>query len=111
MIKHGYCPTCGSYTAESSYVDPGSLRQERLDYPTDAELAGLVRAAMKQEGVELSGVEIRVLNSVVTILGTVPDRQNKRMAAEAAYSVPAVMDVSNQLVIMPARARNARPAT
>lgn len=108
MIKHGYCPTCGSYTAESSYVDPSSLRNERLDYPTDAELAAVVRAALAQEGVELGDVEIRVLNSVVTLLGTVPDRQDKRMAAEAAYAVPAVMDVNNQLRIVSARARQAR---
>ena len=99
MIKHGYCPTCGSYTAESSYVDPSSLRNERADYQTDEELAGLVRDALTEEGVDLSGMEIRVLNAVVTLLGTVPDRQGKRMAAEAAYSVPAVIDVNNQLVI------------
>lgn len=99
MIKHGYCPTCGSYTAESSYVDPSSLRDERLDYQTDAELARVVREAMDEEGVELGGVEIRVLNSVVSLLGTVPSRQDKRMAAEAAFSVPAVIDVNNQLMI------------
>lgn len=99
MIKHGYCPTCGSYTAESSFVDPASLRDERLDYITDAELVQVVREALDEEGVDLRGVEIRVLNSVVTLLGTVPGRQDKRMAAEAAYSVPAVLDVNNQLVI------------
>ncbi len=99
MIKHGYCPTCGSYTAESSYVDPSSLRDERVDYRTDEELAGLVRDAMAEEGVDLNGLEIRVLNGVVTLLGTVPDRQDKRMAAEASFSVPAVIDVNNQLVI------------
>jgi len=99
MIKHGYCPTCGSYTAESSFVDPVSLREERLDYLTDAELVQVVREALDEEGVDLRGVEIRVLNSVVTLLGTVPGRQDKRMAAEAAFSVPAVLDVNNQLVI------------
>jgi hypothetical protein len=99
MIKHGYCPTCGSYTAESSYVDLSSLRNERADYQTDEELAGLVRDALTEEGVDLSGMEIRVLNAVVTLLGKVPNRQGKRMAAEAAYSVPAVIDVNNQLVI------------
>ncbi len=105
MIKHGYCPTCGSYTAESSYVDPASLRRERLDYQTDAELAELVRDAMAEEGVDLRGVEIRVMNGVVTLTGTVPDRQDKRMAAEAAYSVPPVIDVNNQLLIAHAPAR------
>lgn len=108
MIKHGYCPTCGSYTAESSYVDPSSLRDERLDYQTDAELARMVREALDEEGVDLSGVEIRVLNSVVTLLGTVPNRQDKRMAAEAAFSVPAVIDVNNQLVIARAPERQQR---
>ncbi|MNR91751.1 BON domain protein [compost metagenome] len=108
MIKHGYCPTCGNYTAESSYVDPSSLREERLDYQTDAELARVVRDALDEEGVELGGVEIRVLNSVVTLLGAVPSRQDKRMAAEAAFSVPAVIDVNNQLVIARAPERQPR---
>lgn len=99
MIKHGYCPTCGSYTAESSFVDPASLRSERVDYLTDAELGAVVREALDEEGVDLTHVEIRVLNGVVTLLGTVPSRQHKRMAAEAAYAVPAVIDVNNQLTI------------
>ncbi len=108
MIKHGYCPTCGSFTAESSNVDPARLRDERLDYQTDAELAALVRAAMEEEGVALSSLEIRVLNGVATLLGTVPSRQDKRMAAEAAFSVPAVIDVNNQLTIARASEPQAR---
>lgn len=108
MIKHGYCPTCGSFTAESSYVNLSSLRSERQDYLTDAELAQVVRDALNQEGVDLSSVEIRVLNSVVTLLGTVPDRQQKRMAAEGAFSVPAVLDVNNQLVIAQAAEQRQR---
>lgn len=107
MIKHGYCPTCGSFTAESSYVDPSSLRGTREDYRTDEELAGLVREALAGEGVELGGLEIRVLNSVVTLIGTVPSRQQKRMAAEAAYAVAAVLDVNNVLQIAQAAERQA----
>jgi osmotically-inducible protein OsmY len=89
-------------------VDPATLRGERLGYETDAELAERVHEALEEEGVELGGLEIRVLNSVVTLLGTVPDRQNKRMAAEAAYSVPAVLDVNNQLTIAKVPERGSR---
>lgn len=106
MIKHGYCATCGAFTAEASYVDGLDERTERLDFVTDDELAQVVRDALQgQGGLDLAGVSITVLNQVVTLSGRVPSKDQKRLAANIAYEVPAVLDVHNVLAIAPARAK------
>ncbi len=98
MIKHGYCPTCGTFTAESSYVDGSDLRTEREDFLTDEEIAVEVRERLAaQHATHFKQVQVTVLNSVVTLLGEVPNKQHKRRAAEIAFDLPAVMDVHNLL--------------
>jgi hypothetical protein len=42
-------------------------------------------------------MEVRVLNGEVTLVGSVRQRQDKRMAEDIAESVPGVRDVQNQL--------------
>lgn len=106
MIKHGYCATCGAFTAEASYVDGLDERDERLDFVTDDELAQVVRDALQGQGsLDLSGVSITVLNQVVTLSGNVSGKDQKRLAGDIAYEVPAVLDVHNVLAIGATRAK------
>lgn len=98
MIKHGYCPTCGTFTAESSYVAGSDIRDEREDYLTDEEIAVEVKERLAAaDPTHFKQVQVTVLNSVVTLLGEVPNKQHKRRAAEVAFDLPAVMDVHNLL--------------
>jgi len=48
-------------------------------------------------GVDASDVEVRVEGGVVTLTGTVPDRQMKHFAEDTAESVRGVSDVRNEL--------------
>lgn len=98
MIKHGYCPTCGTFTAESSYVAGSDLRDEREDYLTDEEIAVEVRERLAvADGTHFKQVQVTVLNAVVTLLGAVPNKEHKKRAAAIAFDLPAVMDVHNLL--------------
>ncbi|HUF92897.1 MAG TPA: BON domain-containing protein [Candidatus Limnocylindria bacterium] len=53
---------------------------------------------MSQHGqLDASDIEVRVVSAEVTIEGTVPDRQAKRLAEDIAESVAGVRDVHNQV--------------
>lgn len=98
MIKHGYCPTCGTYTAESSYVAGSDIRDERADFLTDEEIAVEVQERLRATDAGHFGqVQVTVLNGVVTLLGEVPNKAHKRRAAELAFDLAAVLDVHNLL--------------
>lgn len=100
MIKHGYCPTCGTFTAESSYVDGLDVRSERADSMTDEEIALEVRERMgAADSTHFRQVRVTVLNAVVTLTGEVPNKGHKKLAAALAFDLPAVMDVHNHLAI------------
>lgn len=100
MIKHGYCPTCGTYTAESSYVGGLDIRREREDSLTDEEIAVEVRERLAAaDATHLKQVQVTVLNAVVTLVGEVPNKQHKKRAAELTFDLPAVMDVHNLLTL------------
>lgn len=104
MIKHGFCPTCGSFTAAASYIDGLDNRTERLDFQTDEEIAEQVRQAIAGQGaIDLSKIGVTLLNGVVTLSGEVPDKELKKLAADLAYDVPSVIDVHNLLTIAGAR--------
>ncbi|MNL67060.1 periplasmic protein [compost metagenome] len=105
MIKHGFCPTCGSFTAAASYIDGVDNRVERLDFQTDEEIAQQVREAIAGQGaIALDKLSVTVLNGVVTLSGQVDSKELKRLTAELAYDVPSVIDVHNLLSIAGARA-------
>lgn len=100
MIKHGFCPTCGSFTAAASYIDSMSNRNERLDFQTDEEIAEEVRQAIAGQGtIDLAKISVTVLNGIVTLGGEVPDKELKRLVADVAYDVPSVLDVHNLLTL------------
>ena len=47
--------------------------------------------------IDASDVDITVAEGVVTLTGTVPDRQMKRMCEDEIENLPGVKDVNNQL--------------
>ncbi|MNY24385.1 BON domain protein [compost metagenome] len=100
MIKHGFCPTCGSFTAAASYIDGVDNRAERLDFQTDEEIAQQVRDAITGQGtITAKQLGVTVLNGVVTLTGHVADKDAKKLLADLAYDVPSVIDVHNELAI------------
>lgn len=100
MIKHGYCPTCGTFTAESSYVDGLDIRSERPDAMTDEEIAIAVRERLAAaDATHFGPIRVTVLNAVVTLTGEVPNKGHKQRAAGLAFDLPAVMDVHNHLAL------------
>lgn len=97
MIKHGFCASCGAYTAAHSYVEGTALRAERPDEATDEELLEQLQEALGTLGVDLSGVRLTVLNGAVTLRGEVATKREKQVLADVAYALPAVLDVHNHL--------------
>jgi osmotically-inducible protein OsmY len=55
-------------------------------------------------------VEIDVNAGVVTLKGRVPGKRTKYAVGEAAWWIPAVVDVNNQLQVSPRRERRPRRA-
>jgi osmotically-inducible protein OsmY len=51
--------------------------------------------------VDASEIEVTCENSVITLTGTVQDRQSKRRAEQCAESVYGITDVMNELRIEP----------
>ena len=100
MIRHGYCPTCGSFSAESSYIPPGSVPYGERDRLTDEDLARRVHEALAQNPeLELSTLHLTVLNGIVTISGQIPNKRLKQRVAEQILAMPEVIDVFNHLVV------------
>jgi osmotically-inducible protein OsmY len=58
-------------------------------------------ALYRSYDVDASGITVEVKDCVVTLKGTVEDRQMKRLAEDAADDVTGVKDVQNHLVIKP----------
>ncbi len=56
-------------------------------------------ALTRHGGVDASDIDVTVENGEVTLRGAVDDRQQKRMAEDAADDVPGVTDVHNELRI------------
>src|SRR6187397_2179663 len=54
---------------------------------------------MENDELDASEIEVMVVEGVVTLTGTVPDRQSKRLAEDIAESGSGVRDVMNQLKV------------
>lgn len=54
---------------------------------------------MQHPEIDASDIEVRVAAGEVTLSGTVPDRQTKRLAEDVLEGVPGLNDISNELRI------------
>lgn len=115
----GYGPTTGIYGAE-----PGAWRVEEGPFRgrgprgyqrSDERIHEDVCERLTQHGrVDASNIDVRVENGEVTLVGTVDDRQMKRLAEDLAENVSGVKQVHNQIRIGAASQQSegkARPAT
>ena len=65
---------------------------------TDARIEEDANEALTvHEGIDASDIEISVKNGVVTLSGTVPDREMKHFAEDLVAELPGVKDVKNQI--------------
>jgi osmotically-inducible protein OsmY len=68
----------------------------------DKVIAEDVRAAIERKrNINIEDLDIRVENGVVTLTGTVPDRDARRSAVNAAEFTKGVIDVIDELTIQP----------
>jgi osmotically-inducible protein OsmY len=91
-----YGDNSGSYGSASrgQYVGKGPKNWRRSDDRVKEDVCEyLERSAM----IDASDVDITVAEGVVTLTGTVPDRQMKRMCEDEIENLPGVKDVNNQL--------------
>jgi hypothetical protein len=58
--------------------------------------------------IDASDIDVEVVDAEVILIGTVDDRDAKRLAEDLAASVPGVGDVQNQLRVEPNRGEQAR---
>jgi hypothetical protein len=91
-------------TARGSFVGRGPKNFRRSDDRIREDVCD--RLTMHGE-VDPSDVEVRVEDRVVTLLGTVDSRFERRLAAETAASVLGVVDVHDQLKVIDRRERAA----
>jgi hypothetical protein len=91
-----YGDNSGSYGSASrgQYAGKGPKGWRRSDDRVKEDVCEyLERSAM----IDASDVDITVAEGVVTLTGTVPDRQMKRMCEDEIEHLPGVKDVNNQL--------------
>lgn len=99
MIRHGYCPTCGSFSAHASYIPPDAEMGEREK--TDEEIARLVHETISHEpGLDWRAVQVTVLNSIVTLTGHVKTKRQKQRVAELVLGLDDVIDVFSHLALV-----------
>jgi hypothetical protein len=58
-----------------------------------------------------SNVDVDVNNGIVTLTGTVPNKRIKHAAGDDAWWLPQVVDVHNEIMVMPRRERAGQPST
>lgn len=93
MIKHGYSPTAGDYTAVSSYVEPPIYnRAERPDYKTDDELTLEALDLLMDADLPLNGLHIATNNGVIRVMGRVPRKDNVREIERLVRSIRGTID-------------------
>ncbi|HEY7232917.1 MAG TPA: BON domain-containing protein [Gemmatimonadaceae bacterium] len=78
------------------YVGLGPKGYRRSDERITEEVSDRL---MTHPDVDASDVEVRVANGVVTLMGTVEDRHQKRIAEFIAEDIVGVDDVSNELKV------------
>lgn len=98
----------------STYAQPGtasnpvpnpvssSSAAPNTQHPSDKQLAKNVRHALakaKRQDLSFSNVRVRTSNGVVTLTGTVPDRNQVDTATQVASAVPGVASVNNRLTV------------
>lgn len=80
------------------YSGVGPKGYKRSDERVKDEVCDILE---RHGAIDASDVEVTVLDGVVTLTGTVPDRPMKRMAESALDNIPGVKDVNNQLRVSP----------
>lgn len=100
MIKHGYSPTAGDYTAASSYIEPPMLnREERSDYKTDDEITLEALDLLMHADLPLNGLRIATNNSVIHVLGRVPKQSDAREIDTLLRSIRGTIEVLTDLKV------------
>jgi hypothetical protein len=75
--------------------------------PNDAEIKYFVENALDNDP-EIpphANIGVEVQNGVVTLTGTVPNKRIKHAAGDDAWWIPQVVDVHNEIQVMPRRER------
>lgn len=88
------------------YMVPGGKRgRGPKNYKrSDLRIVEDINDRLMESGLDASEVAVQCTNGVVTLTGSVEDRESKRAAEWIADSVAGVVDVHNQLVLKSERA-------
>ncbi|MFP4101790.1 BON domain-containing protein [Coleofasciculus sp.] len=97
--------------AEDAWTVPGVVKvnnQLRVQYPTtvtvpaDSEIAANIKTVLTLEpNIDSSKINVGVVGGVVTLTGTVNNYWKKIQAEEDAYGITGVIDVINELGVVP----------
>lgn len=97
--------------AEDAWTVPGVIKvnnQLRVQYPTtvtvpaDSEIAANIKTViMLEPNIDSSKINVSVAGGVVTLGGTVDNYWKKIQAEEDAYGITGVIDVINELGVVP----------
>jgi hypothetical protein len=93
MIKHGYSPTAGDFTAVSSFVEPPFNRAERCDYKTDDEVTLEGLDLLMDADLPINGLHIATNNGVIRVMGRVPHKGVDREIETLLRSIRGAIDV------------------
>jgi osmotically-inducible protein OsmY len=88
---------------QQSHAGRGPRNYQRSDDRIEEDVN---EALTRHPGLDASEIDVKVQNGEVTLTGTVDNRQEKRMAEDAAESCPGVRDVHNQLRVSSSGARS-----
>lgn len=100
-VTHTY-PLAPSHVVEDTWYIPGpETGKGPKDYmASDERIQEEICARLAQHGqVDARNIEVAVKNGVVTLTGSVPNREAKRLAERTAYFVSGVKDMHDQLTI------------
>ncbi len=84
------------FSSEKNFTGVAPRGYQRAD---ERILEEVSEALMKRRDVDPSDIELRVLEGIVSLFGTVPDRKMKKNAEKVAEKVYGVKDVHNFLTI------------
>lgn len=95
--RHGWTRAFeGAREATGPHVGKGPKNYRRADERIFEEVC---ERLMQHGDIDASNVEVRVTSGEVTLGGTVPDRQTKRLAEDVLEGVAGVTDINNELRI------------